>query len=127
MHIEGDYTSFAHLETPLLGTLARRTLITTNVVRVLEAANGKPIIFMPARHDHHRVQTGDGYAAYVAGQVCGTEIGVTSDAQASWWGGRGVGTVPHALIASYGGDTVLAARRVAQPAGPPLKIPVPVD
>ena len=69
--IEGDYTAFAHLETVYLGTLARRTLITTNVVRVLEAANGKPIIFMPARHDHHRVQTGDGYAAYVAGQVIG--------------------------------------------------------
>ena len=67
MTIEGDYTLFAHLETAYLGVLARRTLITTNVVRVLEAANGKPIIFMPARHDHHRVQTGDGYAAYVAG------------------------------------------------------------
>ena len=86
--IEGDYTTFAHLETPYLGTLARRTLITTNVVRVLEAANGKPIIFMPARFDHHRVQAGDGYAAYVAGQVTGCEIGVTSDEQASWWGGR---------------------------------------
>ena len=72
MTIEGDYTGFAHLETVYLGTLARRTLITTNVVRVLQAANGKPIIFMPARHDHHRVQTGDGYAAYVAGQVVGT-------------------------------------------------------
>ena len=58
MTIEGDYTLFAHLETVYLGVLARRTLITTNVVRVLEAANGKPIIFMPARHDHHRVQTG---------------------------------------------------------------------
>src|SRR5207247_1110336 len=57
MTIEGDYTLFAHLETAYLGVLARRTLITTNVVRVLEAANGKPIIFMPARHDHHRVQT----------------------------------------------------------------------
>ena len=68
-------------------TLARRTLITTNVVHVLEAANGKPIIFMPARHDHHRVQTGDGYAAYVAGQVVGAPIGVTTDEQASWWGG----------------------------------------
>ena len=67
MTIEGDYTLFAHLETAYLGVLARRTLITTNVVRVLDAANGKPIIFMPARHDHHRVQTGDGYAAYVAG------------------------------------------------------------
>src|SRR2546430_15067114 len=40
MTIEGDYTSFAHLETVYLGVLARRTLITSNVVRVLEAANG---------------------------------------------------------------------------------------
>ena len=112
--IEGDYTAFAHLETVYLGTLARRTLITSNVVRVLEAANGKPVIFMPARHDHHRVQAGDGYAAHVAGQITGFEIGVTSDEQASWWGGRAIGTVPHALIAAYGGDTVLAARKFAE-------------
>jgi nicotinate phosphoribosyltransferase len=127
MHIDGDYTAFAHLETPLLGTLARRTLITTNVVHVLEAANGKPIIFMPARHDHHRVQTGDGYAAYIAGQVVGAEIGVTTDEQASWWGGRGIGTVPHSLIASYGGDTVLAARKFADWAPPDMYVTVLVD
>src|SRR5690242_8868427 len=84
MTIEGDYTTFAHLETVYLGVLARRTLITTNTVNVLRAANGKPVIFMPARHDHHRVQTGDGYAAYVAGQIEGAEIGVTTDEQASW-------------------------------------------
>jgi nicotinate phosphoribosyltransferase len=125
--IEGDYTTFAHLETPVLGTLARRTLITTNVVRVLQAANGKPIIFMPARHDHHRIQTGDGYAAYVAGQVVGTEIGVTTDEQASWWGGRGFGTVPHALIAAYGGDTVLAAQKFAEWASPDMNVTVLVD
>ena len=63
MTIEGDYTLFGHLETVYLGVLARRTLIATNTERVLRAANGKPIIFMAARHDHHRVQTGDGYAA----------------------------------------------------------------
>jgi nicotinate phosphoribosyltransferase len=125
--IEGDYTGFAHLETVYLGVLARRTLITSNVVRVLEAANGKPIIFMPARHDHHRVQTGDGYAAYVAGKITGAEIGVTSDAQASWWGGRGVGTVPHALIGSYGGNTVLAATKFAEKADPDINITVLVD
>jgi nicotinate phosphoribosyltransferase len=125
--IEGDYTSFAHLETVYLGVLARRTLITSNVVRVLEAANGKPIIFMPARHDHHRNQTGDGYAAYVAGRVVGTQIGVTSDAQASWWGGRGVGTVPHALIGSYGANTVLAAMKFAENADPDINITVLVD
>jgi nicotinate phosphoribosyltransferase len=125
--IEGDYTAFAHLETVYLGTLARRTLITTNVVRVLEAANGKPLIFMPARHDHHRVQTGDGYAAYVAGQVLGAPIGVTTDEQASWWGGTGIGTVPHALIAAYGGDTVAAARHFADWAAPDMNVTVLVD
>jgi nicotinate phosphoribosyltransferase len=127
MHIEGDYTAFAHLETPVLGTLARRTLITTNVVHVLEAANGKQIIFMPARHDHHRIQTGDGYAAYVAGQIVGAEIGVTTNEQASWWGGRGIGTVPHALIASYGGDTVLAAKKFAAWAPANMNVTVLVD
>jgi nicotinate phosphoribosyltransferase len=127
MTIEGDYTSFARLETLYLGVLARRTLITTNVARVLEAANGKPIIFMPARHDHHRVQTGDGYAAHVAGQVMGAPIGVTSDAQASWWGGKGVGTVPHALIAAYGGNTVLAATKFAEWAPDDLNVTVLVD
>ena len=127
MTIEGDYTTFAHLETVYLGVLARRTLITTNTVNVLRAANGKPVIFMPARHDHHRVQTGDGYAAYVAGQVAGAEIGVTTDEQASWWGGRGLGTVPHALIASYGADTVLAATKFAEWASPDMRITVLVD
>src|ERR671911_598663 len=127
MTIEGDYTLFGHLETCYLGVLARRTLVSTNVRRVIEAANQKPIIFMPARHDHHRIQTGDGYAAFVAGAMIGAPIGVTSDAQASWWGGRGVGTVPHALIASYGGNTVLAATKFAEWAGEDMNIVVLVD
>jgi nicotinate phosphoribosyltransferase len=127
MTIEGDYTLFAHLETAYLGVLARRTLITTNVVRVLEAAGRKPIIFMPARHDHHRVQTGDGYAAFVAGRIVGAPIGVTTDEQASWWGGKGIGTVPHSLIASYGGNTVLAATKFAEWAPEDVNITVLVD
>jgi nicotinate phosphoribosyltransferase len=109
MTIEGDYTLFARLETVYLGVLSRRTKIATNVRRVVEAANGKQVIFFPARHDHHLVQTGDGYAAHVSGA-----IGVSTDAQASWWGGKGVGTVPHALIAAYHGDTVLAAQKYAE-------------
>jgi nicotinate phosphoribosyltransferase len=122
MTIEGDYTLFAHLETVYLGVLARRTLVSTNVRHVVEAANGKAILFFPARHDHHLVQTGDGYAAHVAGA-----IGVSTDAQSSWWGGRGIGTVPHALIASYGGNTVLAATKFAEYADPDMNIVVLVD
>jgi nicotinate phosphoribosyltransferase len=127
MTIEGDYTLFAHLETVYLGVLARRTLVTTNVVHVLRAANGKPVIFMPARHDHWRVQTGDGYAAHLAGRIVGAPIGVTTDEQASWWGGKGVGTVPHALISAYGGNTVLAATKFAEWAPDDLNVSVLVD
>jgi nicotinate phosphoribosyltransferase len=119
--IEGDYSLFCHLETVYLGVLARRTLISRNVREVVEAANGKPILYFPARHDHHRVQTGDGYAAHIAGA-----IGVSTDAQASWWGGRGAGTVPHGLIAAYRGNTVLAAQRFAE-RNPELEIVVLVD
>ena len=84
MTIEGDYSLFAHLETVYLGCLARRTLVMKNVREVVDAARGKQILFFPARHDHWLVQTGDGWAAHVAGA-----IGVSTDAQASWWGGRG--------------------------------------
>ena len=120
--IRGDYSLFAHLETVYLGCLARRTLIMRNVHEVVEAANGKQILFFPARHDHWLVQTGDGWAAHVAGA-----IGVSTDAQASWWGGRGVGTVPHGLIAAYGGDTVLAARKFADRYADEMNVTVLVD
>jgi len=120
--IEGDYSLFAHLETIYLGCLARRTLIMRNVRTVVEAANGKDILFFPARHDHWLVQTGDGWAAHVAGA-----IGVSTDAQASWWGGRGVGTVPHGLIAAFGGDTVAAARAFAGRFADEMNVTVLVD
>jgi len=122
MTIEGDYSLFAHLETVYLGCMARRTLVMTNVREVVEAAGDKPILFFPARHDHWLVQTGDGWAAHVAGA-----IGVSTDAQASWWGGTGVGTVPHALIAAYGGDTVAAASAFAERYSERMNVTVLVD
>lgn len=120
--IEGDYALFAHLETVYLGCMARRTLVMRNVDAVVRAARGKDIFFFPARHDHWLVQTGDGWAAHVAGA-----IGVSTDAQASWWGGRGVGTVPHALIAAYGGDTVAASRAFATRYADRTRVTVLVD
>ena len=122
MTIEGDYSLFAHLETVYLGSLARRSLIMRNVAAVVEAARGKQIFYFPARHDHWLVQTGDGWAAHVAGA-----IGVSTDAQASWWGGRGIGTVPHGLIAAYGGDTVRAARAYAERFHTEMNVTVLVD
>jgi nicotinate phosphoribosyltransferase len=122
MTIEGDYTVFAHLETVYLGCLARRSLIMRNVAEVVEAARGKQIFYFPARHDHWLVQTGDGWSAHVAGA-----IGVSTDAQASWWGGRGIGTVPHGLIAAYGGDTVKAATAFADRFHEEMNVTVLVD
>jgi nicotinate phosphoribosyltransferase len=122
MTIEGDYSLFAHLETVYLGSLARRSLIMRNVAAVVRAAHDKPILYFPARHDHWHVQTGDGWAAHVAGA-----IGVSTDAQASWWGGRGVGTVPHGLIAVFGGDTVKAAQVFAERFHQEMNITVLVD
>jgi nicotinate phosphoribosyltransferase len=122
MTIEGDYSLFAHLETVYLGSLARRSLIMRNVLQVVEAARGKQIFYFPARHDHWLVQTGDGWSAHVAGA-----IGVSTDAQASWWGGRGIGTVPHGLIAAYGGDTVKAAKVFADRYHDEMNITVLVD
>src|SRR3954447_9165989 len=122
MTIEGDYSEFTHLERVYLGLMARRTLIMRNVREVVEAARGKPILYFPARHDHWLVQTGDGWAAHVAGA-----IGVSTDAQASWWGGVGVGTVPHGLIAAYGGDTVLAPRLFPRHYAAEMNVTVLVD
>jgi nicotinate phosphoribosyltransferase len=103
MHITGDAGLFAHLETVYLGILARRTKIASNVRDVVDAANGKIVLYFPARFDHWAVQGGDGYAAHIGGAS-----GVSTDAQAQWWGAKASGTVPHALIAAVGGDTVKA-------------------
>lgn len=103
MLIEGEYSAFAHLETLYLGALAEGTRVATNTRDVVAAANGKPVIMFGARHQAHEAQAGAGYAAYVGGAT-----GVSTDEQGEWWGSQGLGTVPHALIAVYGGDTTVA-------------------
>ena len=103
MTIEGNYADFAHLETVYLGIISRRSSVATAVDEVVRAAHPKQVLFFPARFDHYSVQTGDGYAAFISGA-----LGVSTDANAAWWGTKGIGTVPHGLIAAYGGDTVKA-------------------
>ena len=103
MTIQGLPQHFAHLESVYLGILARRTLVATNVAGVVEAARGKPILFFADRFDHYENQTGDGYAAMLGGAY-----GVATDMMGEWWGKKGVGTIPHALIACFYGDTAEA-------------------
>jgi nicotinate phosphoribosyltransferase len=103
MTIEGPQQYFAYLETVLLGVIARPTATATATAKVVKAARGKPILFFPARFDHFWVQATDGYAAMKAGA-----FGVSTDANADYWGAEGLGTIPHALIGSYNGSTSAA-------------------
>lgn len=117
MHVEGDYASFAHLETLILGTLARRTRVCTNVRTLVDAARPKKVYFFGARSDHASLQPGDGLSAHVGGAAS-----VSTDAQGAFTGRKGVGTIPHSLIAAFGGDTVAAALAVA--AVIPVEVPL---
>ena len=122
MTIEGPYDVFAHLETLYLGAIARGTRVATQTRRAVDAAAPKDVLFFAARHDHYAVQAGDGYAAHVGGAAA-----VSTDAGAARWGGDGFGTVPHAAIAAYGGDTVLAAAKFAEHMPDTVQLVVLVD
>lgn len=112
LRVRGRYRDFALLETPTLGALTRATRIATNVYNVLVAARGKPVLFFPARFDAHEVQAADGYAYNIAVQRYNQDYSrqvspsVSTDAQGDWWGSIGAGTIAHAAIASFLGDTV---------------------
>lgn len=111
--IEGDYAAFAHVETPILGVLEHRSRVCTNVRELVDTARPKPVLFLGGRDEHWMMQPGDGFAAMIGGATQ-----VSTEAQASLWGTTGgtkvAGTIPHALIAAFGGDTVAATRHLAK-------------
>lgn len=127
MRVRGRYRDFAILETPTLGVLTRASRVATNVYQTFIAARGKPVLFFPARFDAHEVQAADGYAYNIAVQRFNADFGeklgpfVSTDAQGDWWGGAGGGTVAHAAIACFFGDT--AAAMLAFAATRPPSIP----
>jgi nicotinate phosphoribosyltransferase len=118
--VHGRYRDFALLETPTLGVLTRSSRVATNVYETLMAARGKPVLFFPARFDLHEVQASDGYAYNIAIQRFNMDFSqqigsfVSTDAQGDWWGGAGGGTVAHAAIASFLGDTAEAMMQFAR-------------
>ena len=127
LRVRGRYRDFAILETPTLGILTRASRVATNVYQTLTATRGKPVLFFPARFDIHEVQAADGYAYQIAVQRYNLDnartLGpfVSTDAQGDWWGGAGGGTVAHAAIACFLGDTSQAMLAFSQVL--PLNIP----
>lgn len=134
LKVRGRYRDFAPLETSTLGVLTRGSRIATNVYQVLEAARGKDVLFFPARFDAHEVQAADGYAYQIAVQRYNADhtandrkarAMVSTDEQGEWWGGAGGGTVAHAAIACFLGDTVetmMAFSAVLDPAIPRIAL-----
>ncbi len=114
LRVRGRYRDFALLETPTLGILTRASRVATNVYETLIAARGKPVLFFPARFDLHEVQAADGYAYNIAVQRFNHDYAerlgpfVSTDAQGDWWGGAGGGTIAHAALACFFGDTAEA-------------------
>ncbi|MFE8703391.1 nicotinate phosphoribosyltransferase [Cytobacillus sp. FJAT-54145] len=107
--ITGSYQNFGYLEGIIDGILARRTSVATNVYNVVKAARvsgtQKQVIFMGDRDDHYITQAGDGYAAFIGGATA-----QATHAMNEWWGKKGIGTMPHALIQLFNGDVVAAAK-----------------
>mgnify|MGYP001428809387 FL=1 len=120
LKVRGRYRDFALLETPTLGIFTRSSRVATNVYETLVAARGKPVLFFPARFDLHESQAADGYAYSIAVQRFNQDhlqdIGpfISTDAQGDWWGGAGGGTIAHAAIASFLGDTAEAMMAFAR-------------
>lgn len=120
LKVRGRYRDFALLETPSLGILTRASRVSTNVYETLSAARGKPVLFFPARFDLHEVQAADGYAYNIALQRFNVDYAqtlgpfVSTDAQGDWWGGYGGGTIAHAAIATFLGDTAEAMMEFAR-------------
>jgi nicotinate phosphoribosyltransferase len=105
LKITGAYEDFGFLESTIDGILSRRSSVSTNTRDVLLAAKGKPVFSMADRQDDYHTQSGDGYASYIMGINK-----VSTDAQGAWWGGKGMGTMPHALIQMCQGDIVKACQ-----------------
>ena len=104
LKVTGRYEDFGFLESVIDGILARRTSVATNVREVLKVIGDTPVFSMADRQDDYLTQVGDGYATYVAGITK-----VSTDAQGKWWGGKGMGTMPHALIQICDGDVCKAS------------------
>ncbi|MGM0605494.1 MAG: nicotinate phosphoribosyltransferase [Halobacteriota archaeon] len=113
MRIEGPYLEFARLETSLLGFLSHASGIATAALRIRHAAPDATVLSFGARHVHPSmaaiVERGaliaglDGFSHVAAGDI----IGKTAS-----------GTMPHALILSFGQGKQEAAWRAFDEAIP---------
>ncbi len=103
MTLEGPVLDLIEMETMLLGVISAGTTIASAMNEICSAAADKEVFYFGARHWRFDSARELGYAAWVGGAK-----GTSTDIGASEFGGRGMGTIPHALVLVYG-DTLEAA------------------
>ncbi|MHA1130930.1 MAG: nicotinate phosphoribosyltransferase [Candidatus Helarchaeota archaeon] len=97
MTIEGKYSDFAVLETPLLGLICQASGIATAAARIRKLTPEKTILSFGVRRMHPAISPMIDYSCYIAGLD-----GVSSVLSAELLNIPPSGTLPHALIIVFG-------------------------
>ena len=95
--IIGEYLEFARLETPLLGFVCHASGIATQAFKSKLAAGDRRVLSFGTRRQHPALAAMIERAAYIGGVD-----GVSNFAAEKYLGIESVGTMPHALIISFG-------------------------
>ncbi|MEM4728040.1 MAG: nicotinate phosphoribosyltransferase [Candidatus Bathyarchaeia archaeon] len=98
--VEGAYSDFCLMETPMLGLLCQESGVATRAARVRLAAGERLTVSFGIRRMHPALAPAIDRAAYIGGMD-----GVSSLIGAEVIGGRPMGTMPHALIIALGDQT----------------------
>lgn len=93
LSIEGPYSEFAELETPLLGFICHASGIVTRTAQLRRAAGDKALLSFGARRTHPAITPQVEYSAYIGG--CD---GVSSVLGAEMLNLAPSGTIPHSLV-----------------------------
>ena len=96
LSIEGPYTEFAILETPMLGFICHTSGMVTRTAMLRLAAGEKALLSFGARRTHPAITPQVEYAAYIGG--CD---GVSCVLGAGLLGIKPSGTMPHALVIAF--------------------------
>jgi len=102
MTVEGAYGGFCEYETPLLGFICHETGVASRAAYVKVAAGDRQVVSFGMRRVHPAVTPAFDRAAYIGGMD-----GVSSIIGAEIVGAPAMGTMPHALIVTFG-DQVAA-------------------
>lgn len=95
--IEGPYSEFGVLETPMLGFICHTSGMVTRTARIRKAAGERTLLSFGARRAHPAVTPQVEYAAYIGG--CD---GVSCVLGANLLEIKPSGTMPHALVIAFG-------------------------